>query len=314
MPPLETRTHVNGTGYIPQGNPAAPAAPTAGAQPQVDARNVDGIDRARPAAPDAQVGAAAPRKTIAQRLGSLGKGLLKGAATIGLAAGLIVGGGYVMKDVAPQLLQQQIEAPAVPGGVQDPSNPGGQGPPVQIVPGENAHRTPSLPGADKTGTTAPATGTTGPVTNGPGTSLPQPPTEDAKPPVVITDRAPVVRDTLPADGGQTPADLRGRLDQPRTEFSVRPGTEEVKPDVQQPAGPDLSGFKPSLGTTTDAGKPIFVPQRPQLRSDGIQGATTDPGKATVGQPQLVEKPQLAEKPQIDTTRLPTFKPHMLRGQ
>lgn len=317
MPPLDTRTRTNGNGYVPQGEVRRSEAQPV-ATPRVDARNNDGMADVRPAAPDAGQAAASPRRTIGQRLGGLAKGLLKGAAVIGLAAGLIVGGGYVMKDVAPQFLNQ-IEAPAVPGSVQDQGLPNSQAPPVEIDPGSDVHKTP-LPTQGGTqgtgGSTAPGQLPTAPGTT-PGT------TDPAKPD--LNDRTPVIRDnTIPSDGGQTPAGLRDRTPISGTIQSPAHGipglTEEVKPDAE-PSGPNLDGFKPSLGDSTTGKPPMSRIPLPALQLDPVEvpGATTDSAKPILnnggttdsGKP-VLGKPQLVKPGQIDGTQ--TFKPHMLRGQ
>jgi len=117
---------------------------------------VDGVEAKAPVAPDAAPAepAAAPRKAIAQRLGTLTKRVLQGAAIAGLAASLIVGGNFVlsrMNGTIPPKPATPIEAPI---DIHDPALPG-QGPPSsEIVPADPGTSTgggqvhaPSLPGA-----------------------------------------------------------------------------------------------------------------------------------------------------------------------
>lgn len=307
MPPLGTRNDVSGSPRRTDlgqgsGRTVSSGQPVEGTR--VDARNHDGMEARRPTAPDGGApGAASPRRTISQRMGGLAKGLVKGAAAIGIAAGLLVGGAYIA-DVGPNLLQQ-IEAPAVPGQVQDPSLPGGQGPPSEIDPGPGVIKGPTLP-------TDPVD-IDGPGNGGPG-GLPQPPVD----PLPTFDPSEVQRDPIPSHGGQTPSDVFGPPT--RVPGSIQSPAQGI-PGLGEGAETDTTGTTrqpqrplPTFDPAEVIKPPVEAPRLPNTDPD-LPG-TTDPLKGdTTAQPQAtLQNNGPTVRPQIDPQTLPTFKPHMLRGQ
>lgn len=280
----------------PQSEGGVRAAP--GLSPEKHVPSGDGVDAPR-AHPDAGVAAASPRRTIGQRLGSMAKGLLKGAAVVGLAAGLVVGGLYFVDQNKAPTAPQEIEQTVTPGGVHDPSLPGGQGPPaVEVDAPTGTHRSPTLPteGTSDTGTTETAPG-----------GLPSP-----GGPAVTFDPGAVVKPLIPADGGQRlqdaikPADetTPGVIHSPlRGVPGVGQDTGQLDPLLQKP---DL---KPALTIhrTPDAGGPDLTTDASKPALQG-QGTTTDTTKPT-----LQNSGGLGQV-QIDSTRLPSFRPHQIRGQ
>ena len=130
MPNVTERPISGGIPAAPQ--PVVPAPPVVPAEAK-PAAPVDGVDAPRPAAPGPEA-AASPRKTIGQRLGALARGALKGAAIVGLAASLIVGGNFVLSRMngggLPPPPATPIEAPVE---IHTPTLPGGQGPPASEV-------------------------------------------------------------------------------------------------------------------------------------------------------------------------------------
>lgn len=158
MPNVTERPISGGIPVAPQ--PAVPATPVAPVEAK-PAAPADGLDAPRPAAPGPEA-PASPRKTIGQRLGALARGALKGAAIVGLAASLIVGGNFVLSRMngggIPPPPATPIEAPV---DIHTPTLPGGQGPPASdvVTPGGAAGtggqvHGPTLPTQD-TGATIP---------------------------------------------------------------------------------------------------------------------------------------------------------------
>jgi hypothetical protein len=241
------------------------------------------VDRMQPAGQPAaaQVEAVSPRRSIGQKLGALVRGTLKGAAVLGLAVGLVLGGQYYLNSQnaqAPQQIEQTIKG----GGVHDNSLPQGQGPPaveIDIDVGPGVHKSPTMPRGEG------------------GTTIPAPPA------VTVTfDASRGARPMIPIDGGQSPADLLGGQTggQAGGPTGVLHGNVQGIPGLGNPGGVTLE--KPQLQHD-----PVLH-LKPQFGGvDGNQDLTTDPLKGGTRLRPDAFKP----KPKLE---LPTFKPHMLPDQ
>lgn len=219
--------------------------------------------------------AASPRRTVGQRLSTMSRALFKGAAVLGLAAGLLVGGQFLLKNSQPPAPAQNVEQTVIPGGVHDPSLPGGQGPPaVEVDAPPGTHHAPTLPGGTVTETNPPQAPGRMPQPGGTGGTLTLDPGIQIKP-------------SIPLDGGQRLQDV-------------------LRPQIEAPAGTVQSTVPGGVDLTTDATKPTLQRTGP---TDSVQvDLTTDPTKPTL------QRSDDLRPVQLDTTRLPSFRPHQLRGQ
>ncbi len=270
----EIRAGESGGGMPPiQPNLDIPVAPVA--TPVVPAADAQ-VDRMQPAAQPAapQVEAASPRRSIGQKLGAMIAGTLKGAAVLGLAVGLVLGGQYYLNTQnaqAPQQIEQTIKG----GGVRDNSLPQNQGPPaveVDIDVGPGVHKSPTMPRGEG------------------GTTIPAPPA------VKVTFDATRVNPKIPTNGGQT-LDLSGQV---RTTAGGPTGV--LHGNVQGIPGLGDPGVKLEKPQLTQ--EPVIHLKAQLGGTDGKQDLTTDAAKGGV----QLRPDAFQPKPEV---KLPTFKPHML---
>lgn len=141
MPDLNTPRVGSGGAHIPsiaktETPVVATPKPDTGAPASVKLPG-DGVDAPRADAPAAE----APRKALNNKLGTMARRIIKGAAILGLAVGLAVGGSVFMKTQQHQPVQPPVpvEVPVQIDGPTLPTGPPGEAKPTEVAP--------TLPGA-----------------------------------------------------------------------------------------------------------------------------------------------------------------------